>query len=143
MEGIFSVKSDVFSFGVLLLEIVSGRKNSGFNRTDSHVSLTGYAWDLWQKNDCTELMDPLLAASCSAITFLRCIQVALLCVQESAADRPNMLDVVSMLTNETVPLPTPQQPAFSTARSLLVEETSTGKIESCTENGLSISAMEA
>ncbi|KAK9161933.1 hypothetical protein Syun_002835 [Stephania yunnanensis] len=143
MEGIFSVKSDVFSFGVLLLEIVSGRKNSGFNRTDSHVSLTGYAWDLWQKNTCTELMDPMLAASFSEISFLRFIQVALLCVQESAADRPNMLDVVSMLNNETVPLPTPQQPAFSTARSLLVEEISTGKIESCSENGLSISAMEA
>ena len=30
MEGVFSVKSDVFSFGVILLEIISGKKNSGF-----------------------------------------------------------------------------------------------------------------
>lgn len=41
MEGLFSVKSDVFSFGVLLLEIVSGRKNTGFYQTKS-FNLLGY-----------------------------------------------------------------------------------------------------
>ena len=41
LEGIFSIKSDVFSFGVLLLEIVSGKKNTGFYRTDS-LNLLGY-----------------------------------------------------------------------------------------------------
>ncbi|KAF8393358.1 hypothetical protein HHK36_021601 [Tetracentron sinense] len=42
MEGIFSVKSDVFSFGVLLLEIVSGRKNSSFYDLNRHLNLIGY-----------------------------------------------------------------------------------------------------
>jgi hypothetical protein len=41
LEGLFSIKSDVFSFGVLLLEIVSGRKNTGFYQTDS-FHLLGY-----------------------------------------------------------------------------------------------------
>jgi hypothetical protein len=41
LEGLFSIKSDVFSFGVLLLEIVSGRKNTGFYQTDS-IHLLGY-----------------------------------------------------------------------------------------------------
>lgn len=41
MEGLFSVKSDVFSFGVLLLEIVSGNKNTGFYQTKS-FNLLGY-----------------------------------------------------------------------------------------------------
>lgn len=41
MEGIFSIKSDVFSFGVLLLEIISGKKNTGFYQTNS-FSLLGY-----------------------------------------------------------------------------------------------------
>ncbi|KAH9715534.1 Receptor-like serine/threonine-protein kinase [Citrus sinensis] len=41
LEGIFSIKSDVFSFGVLLLEIVSGKKNTGLYRTDS-LNLLGY-----------------------------------------------------------------------------------------------------
>ena len=41
MEGIFSVKSDIFSFGVLLLEILSGKKNTGFYQSDS-INLIGY-----------------------------------------------------------------------------------------------------
>ena len=41
MEGIFSVKSDIFSFGVLLLEILSGKKNTGFYHSDS-IKLIGY-----------------------------------------------------------------------------------------------------
>lgn len=42
MEGIFSVKSDVFSFGVLLLEIISGRKNNGFHLSEHGESLISY-----------------------------------------------------------------------------------------------------
>lgn len=42
MEGVFSVKSDVFSFGVILLEIVSGQKNSGFYQTGRAQSLLAY-----------------------------------------------------------------------------------------------------
>lgn len=41
MEGLFSVKSDVFAFGVLLLEILSGKKNTGFRDSDC-LSLLGY-----------------------------------------------------------------------------------------------------
>ncbi|XP_022876887.1 G-type lectin S-receptor-like serine/threonine-protein kinase At4g27290 [Olea europaea var. sylvestris] len=39
VEGIYSIKSDVFSFGVLVLEIVSGKKNWGFSHSDHHLSL--------------------------------------------------------------------------------------------------------
>ncbi|XP_056161852.1 G-type lectin S-receptor-like serine/threonine-protein kinase At4g03230 [Syzygium oleosum] len=39
MEGLFSVKSDVFSFGVLMLEMISGRKNSGFHLQEHGESL--------------------------------------------------------------------------------------------------------
>jgi len=41
MEGRFSEKSDVFSFGVVLLEIVSGRQNTSFNEEDQSLSLLG------------------------------------------------------------------------------------------------------
>lgn len=41
MEGLFSVKSDVFAFGVLMLEIISGKKNTGFYGSD-YLSLLGY-----------------------------------------------------------------------------------------------------
>ena len=42
MEGIFSVKSDVFSFGVVLLEIISGKNNTNFYQSEQAMSLLGY-----------------------------------------------------------------------------------------------------
>ena len=42
LDGIFSIKSDVFSFGVVLLEIISGRKNTGFYQSEQAMSLLGY-----------------------------------------------------------------------------------------------------
>jgi serine/threonine protein kinase len=42
LDGIFSVKSDVFSFGVVLLEIISGKKNTGFYQSELAMSLISY-----------------------------------------------------------------------------------------------------
>lgn len=42
LYGLFSVKSDVFSFGILVLEVVSGKKNTGFDDPRSHHNLIGY-----------------------------------------------------------------------------------------------------
>lgn len=49
MEGTFSVKSDVFSFGVLVLEIVSGRRNNSFYNIDRPLNLIGYVSYYHQK----------------------------------------------------------------------------------------------
>lgn len=53
IDGLFSVKSDVFSFGVMVLEIVSGKKNRGFDHPDhdlnllGHVSLSPNSYLIW------------------------------------------------------------------------------------------------
>lgn len=42
LDGFFSIKSDVFSFGVVILEIISGKKNTGFYNSQEALSLLGY-----------------------------------------------------------------------------------------------------
>ena len=42
VHGQYSIKSDVFSFGVLILEIVSGKKNRGFCHPEHHLNLLGH-----------------------------------------------------------------------------------------------------
>ncbi|KAG5244721.1 G-type lectin S-receptor serine/threonine-protein kinase [Salix suchowensis] len=117
MEGLFSIKSDVFSFGVLVLEIVSGRKNTSFYHSDS-LNLLGHAWKLWSSNKASDLMDPTLGDPPSTSMLLRFINIGLLCVQESPADRPTMSDVISMIVNEHVALPEPKHPAFVAGRNV-------------------------
>ncbi|KAK1417774.1 hypothetical protein QVD17_26908 [Tagetes erecta] len=92
MDGTFSVKSDVFSFGVLILEIMSGRRNTSFSHLDKTVNLIGYAWELWQQGVALQLQDPTLGNTCVVDQLLRTIHVALLCVQENAVDRPVISD---------------------------------------------------
>ncbi|KAJ7946883.1 S-receptor-like serine/threonine-protein kinase [Quillaja saponaria] len=115
MEGLFSVKSDVYSFGVLLLEILSGRRNTSF-RLSEHSSLVGHAWNLWSEERAMELIDSSIRNTCSSVEALRCIHIAMLCVQDSAAHRPNMPSVVLMLESEAISLPAPRQPSFTSMR---------------------------
>uniref|UniRef100_A0A6N2M2S6 non-specific serine/threonine protein kinase n=1 Tax=Salix viminalis TaxID=40686 RepID=A0A6N2M2S6_SALVM len=86
LDGLFSVKSDVFSFGVILLEIISGRKNIGFFKEDLSSNLIRYAWNLWKDGKALEMMDLSIRQSCPSSEVLRCIQVGLLCVQDGAAN---------------------------------------------------------
>ncbi|GER43008.1 receptor kinase 3 [Striga asiatica] len=57
IDGLFSVKSDVFSFGVLVLEIVSGQRNRGFSHADHNLNLLGHAWMLYKEGKSSELVD--------------------------------------------------------------------------------------
>ncbi|GKV19290.1 hypothetical protein SLEP1_g29575 [Rubroshorea leprosula] len=116
MEGLFSVKSDIFSFGVLLLEIISGKKNNGFYFYEHCESLLTFAWKLWSEAQGMQLIDPQLAESCVESEVLKCIHIGLLCVQKDPVDRPTMSSVILMLKSETITLPKPTEPAFFVGR---------------------------
>nr|DAD20611.1 TPA_asm: hypothetical protein HUJ06_022074 [Nelumbo nucifera] len=113
MAGLFSVKSDVFSFGVLLLEILSGKRNNGLQLVEFSLSLLTHAWRLWSEGKGLDFLDPSIINSSPTNQGLRCIHIGLLCVQEAAADRPTMSNVVVMLRSESIALPQPKQPAFA------------------------------
>ncbi|PRQ34197.1 putative protein kinase RLK-Pelle-DLSV family [Rosa chinensis] len=111
MEGLYSIKSDVYSFGVLLLEIITGKKNAGSYEKYPYSNLIGHVWELWKEGRAVEIIDSSIGESYPVSEIIRCIQIALLCVQEFATDRPTMSVVVSMLSNDSA-LPSPRRPAF-------------------------------
>ncbi|XP_051125193.1 G-type lectin S-receptor-like serine/threonine-protein kinase At1g11300 [Andrographis paniculata] len=112
LEGIISDKSDVFSFGVLLLEIVSGRRNTSFYNNKKSESLIAYAWKLWTEEKMMKLIDPAIYEPKMESEMVRCAHVGLLCVQETAHNRPSISTVLSMLSREISELPHPKKPAF-------------------------------
>ncbi|XP_021815447.1 G-type lectin S-receptor-like serine/threonine-protein kinase At1g61490 isoform X1 [Prunus avium] len=112
MGGIFSEKSDVYSFGVLILEIITGRKNTSFYYYEQHLGFLAYAWHSWNEGRGLELVDEILADSYSSSEVMRCMHIALLCIQDKAADRPTMPDVVFMLSSET-DRRQPKEPIFT------------------------------
>ncbi|XP_075666233.1 cysteine-rich receptor-like protein kinase 25 isoform X1 [Castanea sativa] len=124
MEGAFSVKSDVFSFGVILLEIISGKRSSGFYLTEHSQTLLAYAWRLWCEDKVLEFVDNFMMESCSTSEIVKCIHIGLLCVEESPQDRPTMSTVVVMLGSESIALPEPKHPAFSVAKFMSMDEIS-------------------
>ncbi|XP_073008325.1 cysteine-rich receptor-like protein kinase 34 isoform X1 [Typha latifolia] len=134
MEGQISEKSDVFSFGVLLLEIVSGKRNNKFLNDDEALNLLGYAWTLWKENRVLELVDPSLGDSWPQMEAFKCIKIGLLCVQEYPVDRPTMSLVVSMLSSDTT-LPAPKQAAFFGGRSPSSSISSMEYTETSSTNG--------
>ncbi|KAL2331508.1 hypothetical protein Fmac_019089 [Flemingia macrophylla] len=138
-EGAYSTKLDVFSFGVLILEIVCGKRNRGFYHEDN---LLGHAWRLFTEGKCCEIVDATIKDSLNLSAALRAIHVGLLCVQLSPDDRPNMSSVVLMLTSESA-LPQPKVPGFFTNRNVVGDSSSPSTHNQYSNNEMTVSLMSA
>ncbi|CAO2145009.1 unnamed protein product [Urochloa humidicola] len=103
--NIISTKTDVYSFGITCLVIMTAQ-HAIMKTPNRH--LVRHAWELWLSGRGMELIDTSLRDDPQIIQILRCMQIALLCVQEKQADRPTMLDVLKMLKCETAALPVPR-----------------------------------
>ncbi|GMN49724.1 hypothetical protein TIFTF001_018887 [Ficus carica] len=93
-----------------MLEIITGKKNTGRYKEIQDSNLVGHVWELWREGRASEIVDPFFNESV-VDEALRCLQIGLLSVQEHATDRPTMSTVVLMLGNDSA-LPSPKQPAF-------------------------------
>ncbi|KAF5461034.1 hypothetical protein F2P56_020863 [Juglans regia] len=141
VHGKYSVKSDVFSFGVLVLELVSGKKNRGFCDPDHNLNLLGHAWRLLVEDRPMGLVDESVGDSITQSEALRCIKVGLLCVQHNPEDRPNMSSVVLMLSGESL-LHKPRQPGFY-IDSQKSDYSSSDQHATYSANGISTTLFEA
>ncbi|MED6115017.1 hypothetical protein PIB30_086137 [Stylosanthes scabra] len=143
IDGVYSIKSDVFSFGVLVLEIVSGSRNRGFIHQDHHFNLLGHAWKLFMEEKGYEIIyAPLRDNKSNLCSMLRSIHVGLLCVQKSPDERPNMSSVVQMLSSEST-LPPPKMPGFFTEREMVDEGSGSSNNRTCSINDVTDSILEA
>ncbi|KAK7391019.1 hypothetical protein VNO78_19299 [Psophocarpus tetragonolobus] len=112
MYGQFSVKSDVFSFGVMVLEIINGKRKGGSVESESIVDIRRHAWTKWTEQTPLELLDPNIGGPYSREEVIKCIHIGLLCVQEDPNDRPTMATVVYYLNSTSVNLPDPREPGY-------------------------------
>ncbi|KAH7843006.1 hypothetical protein Vadar_011731 [Vaccinium darrowii] len=104
MRGHLTDKADVYSFGIVALEVVSGRSNHSYRTKEYCLYLLDWALVLKEKGNLMELVDPKLGSAYNKIEVAVMINVALLCANTSPAVRPAMSSVVSMLEGRTVPV---------------------------------------
>ncbi|GLU13141.1 hypothetical protein SLE2022_297870 [Rubroshorea leprosula] len=113
MRGHLTEKADVFGFGVVALEIVSGRPNSDNNQDNDKIYLLELAWTLYESNQCLGLVDPTLVEF-DENQALRMIRVGLLCTQASPMMRPPMSSVIAMLAGDIEVSPVASKPSYLT-----------------------------
>ncbi|XP_020588272.1 cysteine-rich receptor-like protein kinase 10 isoform X3 [Phalaenopsis equestris] len=129
-RGLFSTKSDVFSYGMVVLEIITGRRNASFIEGGNALNLQTYVWQQWNQGESEKVIDRELGGLYQLEDVLRCINIGLLCIQADPAERPSMASVVLMLSTNAEMLPAPTLPGYFTG-----EIPTSMSPESCTSVG--------
>ncbi|XP_050375073.1 receptor-like cytosolic serine/threonine-protein kinase RBK2 isoform X2 [Argentina anserina] len=96
MHGIVDEKTDVYAYGVLILELITGRQALD----SSHKSLVMWAKPLLMRNNVKELADPSLADGYN-MEQMKCLaSIASMCLQQSSVNRPQMRQIVQVLEGD-------------------------------------------
>ncbi|XP_074590679.1 cysteine-rich receptor-like protein kinase 10 [Curcuma longa] len=156
LYGRFSIKSDVFSYGVLILEILTGQKNSHYQGSSSgyFVDLISQVWHNWTQGNILQVIDQNLIGHCPTQEVLRYMHIGLLCVQEDPVQRPTMANIVIMFNSHSVSLSAPSAPPFINHNAITTESGNAlepddssreqkGKGKKFSQNDVSISELEA
>ncbi|KAM0998042.1 hypothetical protein ACFX13_007959 [Malus domestica] len=102
MRGYLTHKADVYSFGILILEIVSGRNNTTYRKKEASFYILDWARHLKEQGNLMDLVDPRLGSDFNKEEMIVAINVALLCCNVTSTVRPTMSSVVSMLEGKAV-----------------------------------------
>ncbi|PRQ31065.1 putative protein kinase RLK-Pelle-DLSV family [Rosa chinensis] len=100
IRGQVTRKADIYSFGVLVLEIVSGRCNTNRRLPSKEQYLLERVWELHERGQLVELVDTSLNEDLNVEEACRFMKIGLLCTQDKPKLRPTMSTVVKMLTGE-------------------------------------------
>ncbi|XP_019432374.1 PREDICTED: putative serine/threonine-protein kinase isoform X2 [Lupinus angustifolius] len=100
IRGQLTRKADIYSFGVLLVEIVSGRCNTNARLPTGDQYILEKAWELYEQEELIRLVDISLNGFFDAEEACRILKIALLCTQDNPKLRPSMSSVVKMLNKE-------------------------------------------
>lgn len=111
VHGHLTEKVDVYAFGVLVLEIISGKRNKPPMYINDMPSLLTVVWNNYLSGAVPNIIDPNIKRNCKE-EVLHVVHVALLCTQGSARLRPPMSKVIMFLTSKDMDLPTTTQPPF-------------------------------
>ncbi|XP_057952248.1 leucine-rich repeat receptor-like protein kinase TDR [Malania oleifera] len=92
-------KSDIYSYGVMLMEILSGKRSVDPEFGDGNNIVDWVRTKIKAKNGINDILDENAGASCASVKeeMMLVLRVAILCTSRNPADRPSMRDVVSML----------------------------------------------
>ncbi|KAJ3693539.1 hypothetical protein LUZ60_009019 [Juncus effusus] len=113
MRGHLTEKTDVFAFGVLVLEIIAGRTNTDPTLNPNKVYLLDWAWNLYEKKRPIKIIDRKLR-SFNEEQVLRLIGISLLCTQASLHVRPSMSRVVAMIIGDVEVTEVNSKPSYLT-----------------------------
>lgn len=100
IRGQLTRKADIYGFGVLLIEIVSGRCNTNTQLPVGEQYVLERTWDLFERRELVVLVDQSLNGDFDAEEACRFLKIGLLCTQDAPKLRPTMSSVVKMLTGE-------------------------------------------
>ncbi|KAJ3696028.1 hypothetical protein LUZ60_001405 [Juncus effusus] len=142
VQSYISTKSDVFSYGVIVLEILSGKSVRDFEGSGSAPNLISFVWKKWSEGDALNIIDQRLNGISQVNEVSRCIDIALLCVQQDPSKRPNMASVVLMLNSYSTILPVPTIPAFFVDGNTITVEDSGARSNQPSINNVTITEMD-
>ncbi|ESQ34892.1 hypothetical protein EUTSA_v10007076mg [Eutrema salsugineum] len=120
IKGQLTEKADVYAFGVLIIEIATGKKNNAFTQGTSSVLYS--VWEHYKANTLHRSIDPRLKGKFTEEEALKVLEIGLLCVQSSVELRPSMSEIVFMLKNKDCKFDCPKQPPFLSASVLMTDE---------------------